>query len=310
MQKDALADSSTDIESFSSSSIRQNSSALTPPTSISDPTAAPPEHQTPIRNPLPDDSIFAPPKLPPQAPVARLGSHASLNLSGSTTWTNPVGGQACVLSSRHDLHATTSESRSLVQRMFDRSWVQPTIGLTTLLITLIALFVYSHRAFVMAKWTERNDMLQACAELVQSCTNVTYPQCEDMLASGPRPPPYLEGRISTRAARVYDLGGRLRGITRPMQYLRFAPGYADVENDPQLKDPSIFHPRSKDGTHPLYIFVIVVCGICALAVGSAVFMLARQLRRRRRTSHIFKRGGRCGVKLSTFLDEPTSRDGK
>lgn len=167
MKNDALADSSTDIESSSSSSIRPNSSALTPPTSISDPTAAPPEHQTPIRKPLPDDSIFAPPKLPPQVPVAPLGSHGSLNLSGSTTWTNPVGGQACFLSSRHNSHATTPESRSLVQRMFDRSWVQPTIGLTTLLITLIALFVYSHRAFVMAKWTERNDMLQACAELVQ-----------------------------------------------------------------------------------------------------------------------------------------------
>ncbi|KAL8649043.1 MAG: hypothetical protein Q9210_004633 [Variospora velana] len=162
----------------------------------------------------------------------------------------------------------------------------------------------------MAKWTERNDMLQACAELVQGCTNVTYPQCEDMLARGPRPPPYLEGRIYTRAARVYDLDGHARGTTRPMQYLRFTPGYADAQNDSQLKDPSIFYTRSKDGTHPSYIFGMVICGICALAVGSAVFMLARQLRRTRRTSHTFKRGGSCGVKLSTFCDEPTSRDGK
>lgn len=48
-----------------------------------------------------------------------------------------------------------------------------------------------------------------------------------------------------------------------MQYLRFTPGSADVENDPQMKDRSIFHTRSKDGTHPLYIFIMVVCGICA-----------------------------------------------
>lgn len=57
--------------------------------------------------------------------------------------------------------------QSMLQRLFDRSWVQPAIGLTTLLITLIALFVYSHRSFVMAKWTEKNDILQACAQLIQ-----------------------------------------------------------------------------------------------------------------------------------------------
>ena len=49
--------------------------------------------------------------------------------------------------------------------------MQPTIGVTTLLITLIALFVYSHRSFVMAKWTEGNDMLQACAQLVEVYTS-------------------------------------------------------------------------------------------------------------------------------------------
>lgn len=60
-----------------------------------------------------------------------------------------------------------SRRQSIVQRLFERSWIQPTIGVTTLLVTLIALFVYSHRTFVMAKWTEKNDMLQACAQLIQ-----------------------------------------------------------------------------------------------------------------------------------------------
>lgn len=64
-------------------------------------------------------------------------------------------------------HHENPRGQSMLQRLFDRSWVQPAIGLTTLLITLIALFVYSHRSFVMAKWTEKNDILQACAQLIQ-----------------------------------------------------------------------------------------------------------------------------------------------
>ncbi|KAL9598995.1 MAG: hypothetical protein Q9219_004109 [cf. Caloplaca sp. 3 TL-2023] len=66
-----------------------------------------------------------------------------------------------------NLESDTPQGLSIAQRVFDRSWIQPAIGLTTLLVTLIALFVYSHRTFVMAKWTEENDMLQACAQLIQ-----------------------------------------------------------------------------------------------------------------------------------------------
>ena len=87
----------------------------------------------------------------------------------STTWGSLSESPTCIASSTNDSYpnAGSSETQSIVQRVFDRSWIQPAIGLTTLLVTLIALFVYSHRSFVMAKWTEENDMLQACAQLIQ-----------------------------------------------------------------------------------------------------------------------------------------------
>lgn len=88
------------------------------------------------------------------------------NLSTSSTWDVPSVESTCFSSTVQDSDPRTRK-RSVIQRAFDKSWVQPTIGLTTLLITLIALFVYSHRSFVIAKWTEENDMLQACAQLVQ-----------------------------------------------------------------------------------------------------------------------------------------------
>lgn len=67
---------------------------------------------------------------------------------------------------RSDATEWGNQRRSITQRLFEKSWIQSTIGITTLLVTLIALFVYSHRGFVMAKWTEENDMLQACAQLI------------------------------------------------------------------------------------------------------------------------------------------------
>lgn len=91
------------------------------------------------------------------------------NLSTATTWEVPVAGSTYFSNNP----TSTTKGRSTLQQAFDKSWVQPTIGLTTLLVTLIALFVYSHRSFVMAKWTEKNDMLQACAQLVQ----VLAPSC-------------------------------------------------------------------------------------------------------------------------------------
>lgn len=48
---------------------------------------------------------------------------------------------------RSDATEWENQRRSITQRLFEKSWIQPTIGITTLLVTLIALFVYSHRSF-------------------------------------------------------------------------------------------------------------------------------------------------------------------
>lgn len=179
MQKDPLVNGSTDVESSSSSSVRQESWALAP-WSESHTSNAAPSDQTMIREPLPADSIPSPSTSPRQLPASqpskltRATALGSPNLSASSTWENPDGGQVCFSPLAHNPDATTSGSRSLLRRIFDRPWVQPTIGLTTLLITLIALFVYSHRAFVMAAWTEKNDMLQACAQLAQVCPSLEH----------------------------------------------------------------------------------------------------------------------------------------
>lgn len=173
MQQDPLVDGPTDVESSSSSSIRQESWALAPWSESYTSNAASSGDQTMIREPLPADSIPSPSTSPRQLPASqpskltRVTTLGSPNLSASTTWENPDGGQVCFSPLAHNSDATTSGSRSLLRRIFDRPWVQPTIALTKLLITLIALFVYSHRVFVMAEWTEKNDMLQACAQLAR-----------------------------------------------------------------------------------------------------------------------------------------------
>lgn len=52
-------------------------------------------------------------------------------------------------------------------RRFRRPSIQELIGLISLLVACIGLFVYSHRSFVMAKWTAYNDLLTTCAQLKQ-----------------------------------------------------------------------------------------------------------------------------------------------
>ncbi|KAL8771243.1 MAG: hypothetical protein Q9194_004936 [Teloschistes cf. exilis] len=124
--------------------------------------------------------------------------------------------------------------QSMLQRLFDRSWVQPAIGLTTLLITLIALFVYSHRSFVMAKWTEKNDILQACAQLIQ---------CQAMLSAGPTPPPYIKDsmfQFDSQARRLLSRALDSQNVTKKMLKFdgEFGPTAAAAAAAVQIPDPS------------------------------------------------------------------------
>ncbi|KAL8678109.1 MAG: hypothetical protein Q9186_005515 [Xanthomendoza sp. 1 TL-2023] len=173
-----------------------------------------------------------------------------------------------------DKHSQLQEARqSVVQRLFERSWIQPTIGITTLLVTLIALFVYSHRSFVMAKWTEENDMLQACAQLIEIRTNTTYPQCEEMLATGPRLPPYIRGNMYKPGAGAHRLA------VRALKMIRKPHGSQAFQNHADADGVDI---KWSNDLHPHGVLAIVLCAICAMAVVPAIFILAQKRRRWRR----------------------------
>lgn len=126
----------------------------------------------------------------PESPSNSFSSQGSTGLSSedlptpspSNTWGHLSGDSTCCSSLTRNPTSETEapESPSIMQRFFDRAWIQPAIGLTTLLVTLIALFVYSHRSFVMAKWTEENDMLQACAQLIQVISTSSVLILEDL----------------------------------------------------------------------------------------------------------------------------------
>ncbi|KAI4221221.1 MAG: hypothetical protein L6R36_007052 [Xanthoria steineri] len=164
---------------------------------------------------------------------------------------------------RSDATEWGNQRRSITQRLFEKSWIQSTIGITTLLVTLIALFVYSHRGFVMAKWTEENDMLQACAQLIDVRSNATYPQCEEMLVTGPRPPPY-------NGKNIYKPGIGVHG------YEKAATHHGQID----FLRP---HVGRCVELHPHAIAVMALCAICALAAIPAISMLTRK-------RHGWKRG--------------------
>ncbi|KAL8727532.1 MAG: hypothetical protein Q9181_005680 [Wetmoreana brouardii] len=207
-------------------------------------------------------------------PYITSGPSTSVTLANwSPSPTSPTSFSPLPGSPAEDDKAT--EGHSIVQRLFDRSWVQPSIGLTTLLITLIALFVYSHRSFVMAKWTEENDMLQACAQLYGIWLNRTYPRCDKMLASGPRPPPYLKGKM-------YPVGGRADRIQK--RVVNLANGTPKLH---RLQD----YAASKVGLDQVQLgpgymsqtygqLILVVCAVCALAFVTVFGLLTHNRRRR------------------------------
>ncbi len=48
-----------------------------------------------------------------------------------------------------------------------RGWFHSILGISSLLVVMVSLFVYGLRFYEMARWFERNDLLQMCAGLIQ-----------------------------------------------------------------------------------------------------------------------------------------------
>lgn len=208
-----------------------------------------------------------------------LNSESLPTPSPSNTWGALSGDSTCYSSSTRSFSSETNTSKksSIMQRFFDRAWIQPAIGLTTLLITLIALFVYSHRSFVMAKWTEENDMLQACAQLIQDRPNITYPQCESMIAVGPKPPPYIEEDMYHPGIRTRNSDAQASTMIirkrRPSTLSSLANESAQTDiyklEKPQGKDSHVQAYFSVD------IVILVLCAISTtLAIARICWMIA------------------------------------
>ncbi|KAL8692996.1 MAG: hypothetical protein Q9218_002085 [Villophora microphyllina] len=159
------------------------------------------------------------------------------------------------------------EGRSIIQRLLERNWVQPAIGLTTLLITLIALFVYSHRSFVMAKWTEKNDMLQACAQLIQVRSNATYPQCQAMLSAGPTPPPYIRNSKQWFQSQTQRLSNRALDVQNTTKEVLDPMGYSDSRRQSERPLVNLGHSLSVFGPAGWFFLSIWVLA----AIGSIGF---------------------------------------
>ena len=48
-----------------------------------------------------------------------------------------------------------------------RSWFRSSIGITSLIVTMVSVFFYGIRSYQIARWSERNDFLEMCATVIQ-----------------------------------------------------------------------------------------------------------------------------------------------
>lgn len=121
----------------------------------------------------------------------------------------------------------------------------------------------------MAKWTEENDMLQACAQLIQvHCiiiaylggrsanlliqdqSNTTYSQCEKLIATGPRPPPYLKGDMYRPGIQARKLGAQALDIMKMKRRSLTLSGLAHGSS--RMDGDKI--DELQDGTGPVHTF--------------------------------------------------------
>ncbi|KAL8725606.1 MAG: hypothetical protein Q9166_007241 [cf. Caloplaca sp. 2 TL-2023] len=131
----------------------------------------------------------------------------------------------------------------------------------------------------MAKWTEENDILQACAQLIQVRSNATYPQCEEMLATGPRPPPYIAEKLYKPGVGAHRIAVRALSLVRETQDLR-SFDKAPINPSESFLGSGRLTRRNK--LHPHGVMVMFFCAVCALATVPGLLLLAGKRRRGKR----------------------------
>lgn len=105
---------------------------------------------------------------PPFSTTDRRAETAPITFAPESVPSEDDGNQPTQASQEQHSSAGPGISWSTLNRwVSERSWFHSTLGITSLMLTTISVFVYGLRSYEMARWSERNDLLQMCAGLIQ-----------------------------------------------------------------------------------------------------------------------------------------------
>jgi hypothetical protein len=165
-----VQNSSAESSNLSSS----HSPSTTPPSSAEQ---LPPQETWPsLANGNQDPSAATSPQLPQPPPTTEACAEACAEAAASHSDSQSVslgdhGNQATPVSQGQHTGSPADAQGSawlgLGRWVSKRGWFQSILGITSLLMAMVSLFVYGHRSYEMARWSERNDLLQMCAGLIQ-----------------------------------------------------------------------------------------------------------------------------------------------
>ncbi len=166
LRQSFLQNSSADSSNLSSS----ESPSSTPPSSAEQ---LPPQETWPSTSENPARSVPTPPHLSQLSPTTE--AHALAATSDPDVQPIPPGDHGSqatpTTQQEQDSDSTAVTQGSLWVRLgrwvSKRGWFQSTLGISSLIVSLVSLFVYGLRSYEMARWSERNDYLQMCAGLIQ-----------------------------------------------------------------------------------------------------------------------------------------------
>lgn len=161
-----VQNSSAESSNLSSS----HSASTTPPSSAE---RLPPQETWPsLADGNPDLPAATPPQLlqPPPTIEACAEAAASNSDAHSIPPADHGNQEASALQEHHSGSTADPQGSSFVglgRWVSKRSWFQSILGISSLLVAMVSLFVYGLRSYEMAKWSLYNDLLQTCAGLIQ-----------------------------------------------------------------------------------------------------------------------------------------------
>ncbi len=161
-----VQNSSAESSNLSSS----HSPSTTPPSSAEQLPAQ--ETWPSLANGNQDPSAATSPQLPQPPPTTEACAEAAASHSDSQSVSlGNHGNQATPVSQEQHTGSPADAQGSawlgLGRWVSKRGWFHSILGISSLLVAMVSLFVYGLRSYEMARWSERNDLLQMCAGLIQ-----------------------------------------------------------------------------------------------------------------------------------------------